>query len=324
MKLSKEVKVGLLALVAGVILYIGFNFLKGVDFFSPTKRYFIIYKDIDGLTVSNPVETNGLTVGRINAIHLLTERNNEILVTIDIDDALVVGDSTTAVLSNSDLLGGKNIVLKLGKNTKVYKSGDTLKGRKDKPFTEVLQERAMPILTNLDSTVQKVNQVFGDELGTSIGTTMHNFEHASHDLKFMVAENRKNIYAITSNLATLSNTLNQTEKEFRPIITKMSAFADSLNDLELKQTVARADAAMKNLQAITEKINNGQGTLGLLVNDKSMYQNLDKASKDMDNLLVDMQKNPKRYVHFSVFGGKDKKENKNAAATAPANPAPTK
>ena len=321
MKLTKEVKVGLLALVAGVILYIGFNFLKGVDFLSPTKRYFIIYNDVDGLTVSNPVETNGLTVGRVNSISLLPNRGNKILVVIDIDDALVVGDSTVAVLSNSDLLGGKNIVLKLGKNSKVYANNDTLKGYKDRPFTEVLQERAMPILTNLDSTVQKVNKVFGDQLGTSIGVTMHNFELASHDLRAMMSENRRNVSTITSNIASLTTSLNETEKSVKPLISKLSAFADSLNDLQLKQAVARADAAMKSLQDITTKINNGQGTLGLMVNDKRVYDNLDQSIKDLDKLLIDLQKNPKRYVHFSVFGGKDKKE---AAATTTPTTTPTK
>lgn len=324
MKLTKEVKVGLLALVAGVILYIGFNFLKGVDFFSPTKRYFIIYNDVDGLTVSNPVETNGLTVGRVNSISLMTDRGNKILVTIDIDDALAVGDSTVAVLSNSDLLGGKNIVLKLGNNSKVYGNNDTLKGYKDKPFTEVLQERAMPILTNLDSTIHKVNKVFGDELGTSIGVTMHNFELASHDLRGMMSDNRRNISTITSNVAELTTSLKETERSVKPLLVKLSAFADSLNDLQLKQTVARADAAMKGLQDITTKINNGQGTLGLMVNDKRVYDNLDQSIKDLDKLLVDLQKNPKRYVHFSVFGGKDKADKKAAANAAATTPPPTK
>ena len=311
---------GLLALVAGVILYIGFNFLKGVDFFSPTKKYYITYKDIDGLTVSNPVVMHGLTVGRVNAIHLLTNRNNLILVTIDIDDALIVGDSTVAVLSNSDLLGGKNIDLKLGNNTKIYDNGDTLQGHKDRPFTEVLQERAMPILTNLDSTVTRVNRVFGDELGTSIQVIMHNFEVASHDLKGLVSDNRKNINTVMGNAVSLSNSLMETEKSLKPLIAKMHMLADSLNDLNLKQTVAKADAAMKNLQEVTAKINNGQGTLGLLVNDKALYQNLDQTTKDLDKLFLDVQKNPKRYVHFSVFGGGDKKDKKATVA----NPAPAK
>ncbi|HEY8401520.1 MAG TPA: MlaD family protein, partial [Cytophagaceae bacterium] len=117
--MSKEVKVGLLALVAGVILYIGFNFLKGVDFFSPTKRYYVKYDNIDGLTVSNPVILNGLVVGRVNNITLIPKENYKVVVELEIDDELTLGDSTYALLANTDLLGGKSIVLDIGKVTRV-------------------------------------------------------------------------------------------------------------------------------------------------------------------------------------------------------------
>jgi len=319
-KLSKEVKVGLLALIAGVILYVGFNFLKGTDFFSSKKKYYIIYKDVDGLTASNSVLLHGLSVGRVHSIRLLPQRDNLILVSIEVEGDVVLGDATVAVLTSSDLLGGKNIDLRLGKNTSIYKTGDTLKGYRDKPFTEILEDRAMPILTNLDSTVQKVNKIFGDQLGNSIQTTLHNFEIASNDLRGMVKENRKNINVITTNVADLTTSLAETEKALKPLMVKLNAVADTINDLNMKRTIAKANTALQNLQDITAKINSGQGTLGLLVNDKSMYQNLDQSIKDLDKLMLDLQKNPKRYVHFSLFGGKDKTEK--TAVAAPASPAP--
>jgi phospholipid/cholesterol/gamma-HCH transport system substrate-binding protein len=307
-KITKEVKVGLLALVAGVVLYTGFNFLKGVDFFSPVKRYYVIYKNIDGLSNSNPVILNGLTVGRVNSIQLLTRRSFNILVAIDVDDALQLGDSTVAVLSSSDLLGGKSIVLKLGRNSKVYENGDTLKGTADKNLTAELAEKAMPILTNLDSTVVKLNRVFGDEMGNSVQKILHNFELASEDLKILMASNKKNIHTITSNFSELSGSLVETEKSLKPLMANLNAFADTLNDLELKQTIRNANVAMKNLHDITDKINKGQGSLGALVNDKAVYDNLNQSMKDLDALLVDVKKSPKRYVHFSVFGGKGKEK----------------
>jgi len=321
-KLSKEVKVGLLALVAGSILYLGFNFLKGTDFFSSSKKYYIIYKDVDGLTQSNSVTLHGLSVGKVHAIRLLPERDNLIQVSIEVEEDVILGDATVAVLTSSDLLGGKNIDLRLGKNTKIYNTGDTLRGYRDKPFTEILEDRAMPILTNLDSTVQKVNKIFGDQLGTSIQTTLHNFELASNDLRGMVKENRANINVITTNVADLTTSLAQTEKALKPLMVKLNAVADTINDLNMKRTIAKANAALQNLQDITAKINSGQGTLGLLVNDKSVYQNLDQSVKDLDKLLVDLQKNPKRYVHFSIFGGGDKKDK--TVAAAPVSPAPAK
>ncbi|HXA01299.1 MAG TPA: MlaD family protein [Cytophagaceae bacterium] len=317
MKVTREVKVGLLALVAGAVLYIGFNFLKGVEFFSPVKRYYIIYSNIDGLSSSNPVIMNGLNVGRVNSIQLLTNRNYKILVGIDVDDELVLGDSTIAILSNSDLLGGKEILLKLGKGSNIKKNGDTLTGIADKNLTQALAERAMPILSNLDSTVLKMNRVFGDELGNSIQKTLHNFEVASNDLRMTVSVNKQNINTITSNLADLSASLKETQSSLKPLMAHMNQFADSLNDLELKRVVNNANIAMKNLSQITAKINSGDGTMGALLNDKAAYDNMNKSMKDLDALLMDLKANPKRYVHFSVFPGKTKtpkqKKNKNGA-----------
>jgi phospholipid/cholesterol/gamma-HCH transport system substrate-binding protein len=216
-KISREVKVGLLALVAGAVLYIGFNFLKGVEFFSPVKRYYVVYTNIDGLSSSNPVILNGLNVGRVNSIQLLPESGYKIVVGLDVDDKLVLGDSTLAILSNSDLLGGKSILLKLGRNSKIKENGDTLTGITDKNLTQALAERAMPILSNLDSTVVKMNKVFGDELGNSIQKTLHNFEIASTDLRLTVAANKQNITTITSNLADLSESLKETQAALKPL-----------------------------------------------------------------------------------------------------------
>jgi phospholipid/cholesterol/gamma-HCH transport system substrate-binding protein len=318
-KVTREVKVGLLAMVAGAVLYIGFNFLKGVEFFSPVKRYYIIYNNIDGLSSSNPVIMNGLNVGRVNSIQLLTHRNYKILVGIDVDDELVLGDSTLAILANSDLLGGKEILLKLGKNSKVKDNGDTLTGITDKNLTQALAERAMPILSNLDSTVLKMNRVFGDELGNSLQKTLHNFELASNDLRLTISTNKQNINTLTSNLADLSASLKEAQKSLTPLMAHMNQFADSLNDLQLKKVVDNANIAMKNLNQITTKINSGEGTMAALMNDKAAYENMNKSMKDLDALLVDLKANPKRYVHFSVFAGKTKtpKQKKNKSGAQP-------
>jgi phospholipid/cholesterol/gamma-HCH transport system substrate-binding protein len=214
------------------------------------------------------------------------------------------------------LLGGKSILLKLGRNSKIKENGDTLTGITDKNLTQALAERAMPILSNLDSTVVKMNKVFGDELGNSIQKTLHNFEIASTDLRLTVAANKQNVTTITSNLADLSESLKETQAALKPLMAHMTQFADSLNDLHLKRIVNNANAAMKNLNEITARINSGQGTMGALMNDKAAYDNMNKSIKDLDLLLLDLKANPKRYVHFSMFGGKEKapkksKKNKN-------------
>jgi phospholipid/cholesterol/gamma-HCH transport system substrate-binding protein len=319
--LSKEVKVGLLALVSGAVLYIGFNFLKGVDFLSPTKTYYVMYVNVDGLTVSNPVQLNGLNIGQVDKIKILTKNNNKILVSLKVDEKILLGDSTFAKLSTTDLLGSKSIQLQIGKNTKIFESGDTLMGIKEQAMSELISQKALPIMSNLDSTVIKLNALFGDEMGTSVKNTMHNFELASHDLKLMVSENRTNMGQISANLVSLSNSLKETEKNLSPLLDKMNKFADTLNDLELKAMVNSAKSSMKSLEDITSKINKAEGSLGSLVNDKVLYNNLSAAAKDLDVLFLDIQKHPKRYVSFSVFGGKDKGSKKEKDKAAPAPPA---
>ncbi|HVD99278.1 MAG TPA: MlaD family protein [Cytophagaceae bacterium] len=296
MKISKEVKIGIMALVSGVVLYLGFNFLKGTDFFSPIKTYYVFYNDIDGLTVSNPVVINGFSVGRVNDIVLDQEHNNRIKVELQIDKEIVLGDSTQAFLSSVDLLGGKSIVLKLGRNSRIYESGDTLAGSKEKGFIQVLGDKATPVISNLDSTILKINAILGDETNSNVKKLLNNLVVASESLKQLMAENKQNIKGITGNLNTLSASLVETEKSLKPILAKFNTLADSLNDLELKRVVNNANTAMANLSVITEKINKGDGSLGALINDKKTVENLNRTMSSIDALVIDLQKHPKNYL----------------------------
>ncbi|MFN6943981.1 MAG: MlaD family protein [Cytophagaceae bacterium] len=311
MKLSKEVKVGLLALTAGVILYIGFNFLKGIDFLSPTNRYYVIYDNIDGLTAANPVMVNGLSVGRVGNIKLIPG-DNRLLVALEVQKEVLLTDRTLAKLTSSDILGGKSIELEILKGQRTLVSGDTLLPIKEKNITEQLSEKALPILQNIDSTVSKVNHLFGDRLEKAVTQTLDNIEDASRDLQQMMSVNKKNVHAISGNLVSLTNSLKETEKSVKPLIAKMNAIADSLNDLELKQAINNANNSLRNLENITARIDQGQGNLGKLVNDSSLYTNLNSSLTDLDNLLIDFQNNPKRYVNFSVIsiGSGEKRKQK--------------
>ncbi len=301
MTISKEAKVGLLALVAGVTLYLGFNFLKGYEIFSRTNKFYIVYEEIDGLTVSNPVVLNGLSVGRVDDIKLQPSNDNSLLVTIIVDKDVQIGDSTIAVLENTGLLGGKSIELHMGQSSVIYDGGQTIAGIKKQDFTEILAQKAMPILTNLDSTVVNLNKIFGDQLGTSIQKTLHNLELASGELNNIMVSNKRNINTITYSLAGLSQSLAETEKQLKPILNKLDNLADTLNNLELKQTVKNAREALENVESITAKINEKEGSLGLLVNDKELYDNLNKTAESLNNLVEDVERNPKKYIKISVF-----------------------
>lgn len=307
MQISKETKVGVLAVAAGAMLFFGINYLKGHDAFSPPHKFFVVFPSVDGLAPSNPVFVSGINVGKVSSLELLQTQNNEVLVTIEVDKKIAVGDSTVALLSSSGLLGAKSVVLSLKPNTKLFESGDTVRGYKEKGIQDLISEKALPIIDNLDSTIVKLNKILNDRMGKSINGILTNAEMASMDLRLTMAHSKNNFVSIVANLNSLSASLKETERSVKPLLVKMNVFADSLNDLELKKVVDNATATMKNLSDISAKIDKGQGSMGMLVNDKEFYNNLNTSAKDLDNLLLDMKARPSRYIHFSVFGKKEKK-----------------
>jgi phospholipid/cholesterol/gamma-HCH transport system substrate-binding protein len=275
-KVSKEVKVGILAVVSLVIFYLGINFLKGIDFFRPNNIYFAIYNDIDGLAVSNPVLIN---------------------------DDILLGDSTVALLISSDFLGSKAINLEVGNVLNPKQDEDTLISRIDKSITEVIKDKAMPVVENINVSIAEANKLLTTlaDNRDKMNNIFESFERTSRNVELMASENRANINKITANLNQLTETLNHPENGIKPLMASLSHFADSLNHLELKQTVDQTNQAMLNLSAMLDNINQGQGTIGKLAKDDSLYTNLNRSVRDLDRLLNDVRENPKRYVNFSIF-----------------------
>jgi phospholipid/cholesterol/gamma-HCH transport system substrate-binding protein len=302
-KISKEVRVATFAIVSGTVLYLGFNFLKGTDILSSTNTYQVTYPSIDGLTVSNPVLINGLNVGRVSGIELDQEHDNRLLVSLEIDKKIKLGDSTVALLSNNGLLGTKAIKLTIGRSRVIYEDGATLRGEKEMGLADMVAAKATPVVEHLDSAIVKVNALLGALPNDKLAMVISNLESATGDLKKIM---KNDAPAITGNFAKLSDSLLRTEAQLRPLIKQFSAFADSLNHLELKATVAKANQAMGNLNEITRKINAGEGTLGALITDKTVYTNLNKALVSFDSVMVDLKYNPKHY--FSPLGKKPKKK----------------
>ncbi|AHM61906.1 hypothetical protein D770_18270 [Flammeovirgaceae bacterium 311] len=309
MKLTKEVKVGLLTVAALAILFVGFKFLKGIDFFDPSNTYYVIYENVDGLTVSNPVTVNGFRVGRVSDIQLLQQgENTRMLVGLDINDDLILYQGTEALLIDENpVLGGKAIVLNIRQTGRVLNEEDTLKGTVDQALGDMLKDKADPLIASVDTTLTKVNNILNDLSGSGgkVDGALGDFQATANELKYIVVENRRDINAIASNLRLLTATLNDPRSGIAPFMVKMNQLADSLNDLQLQQTVAQANEAMQNLQAITQNLQQGQGSLGKLMYDDSLYTNLNQSSESLNRLLMDVQQNPGRYIdlRFSLIGG---------------------
>lgn len=308
--LSKEIKVGLLALVALVALFVGFNYLRGSNILSSSHTYFAEYANVDGLNVGAPVVFNGIKVGQVKNLELLPAEGNKVKATIELNKGIVVGDSTVASLAGS-LLGTKTITLFMGKNSKVYSGGEQLKSYTVASITDAFQAKALPILGTVDSTLTRVNTFLSKDAKVSLQATLLNAQGSSEALKNLIVQNQRNINEITTNMAHLTRALNGSTKKLDKIAANFGQLSDSLKNAPVGAAVRRLNATMAEAQTtvatLNQALNDKSGSMGQLLHDSTLYNNLAATSASSNALLVDFKANPKRYVHFSVFGGgKDK------------------
>ena len=312
MKLSKEIKVGLFAIGTITMFYMGFNFLKGIEFFSRTNRYYVLYEDVGGLTKSNPVTISGFNVGRVADIRLLQNNGNIVFVALDIDREIILGDSAVAKL-DANFLGEVSIVVDVGDILRPIKPFDTLYSRVDPGLTEMLVSSAQPITDNLPVTIANLNALLEDLQGSGDGLkkALASFTATSNTLNYTLRENREEIRGAVTAYKELAIKLNSSMDEIKPLIAKFSVLADSLNNLELANTVKKLNIMLEETTATVSAFRNKESTLGKLMYEDSLYNNLNKTMLDLDSLLLHMNENPKHF--FGPLGKSRKKIEKDLA-----------
>lgn len=324
---------GLLAIVAMAMFYFGFNFLKGSDFFSSNNQYEVLYASVDGLTPSNPVRINGLSVGRVKSIEILQDQGNKLRVVLEISKKISIPASSTALLADDGLLGGKLINLKLNAKGAPLPGHGSLIGAKEAGLINSISDRATPVLNSVDSLMKNLNLVVASFSKTAAvlnqtlagaNQTLAGANRVTGTLDATVQENRAALQTTLANVGKLSTSLIETEQQLKPILTKAGTFADSLNALQLRQTLATANATVANLQKILNDVNQGKGSLGKLTSDDALYANVNATTESLTKLLTDLRENPKRYVHFSLFSRKEKAPVSQTAtgAVVPVSPIP--
>jgi phospholipid/cholesterol/gamma-HCH transport system substrate-binding protein len=308
MTISKETKVGILALISFVILYLGFNFLKGRDFFSAENTYTVIYDNVEGLTAANQVSVSGMKVGQVKKVELIA--GNKVQVTLSVRKDLPLPADTKAMLSSDGLLGGKLIRLEMGKSTKMLQNEGVMLAGRETGISDLIKEKALPLLRNLDSltfSLRIVTRSF-EATGSSVNGLVKNTDRTvvtlGASLNSTIAENKVNLAGITANMKSLSGNLIETERSLKPLIGKFSSIADSLSALKVSQALATTQKSLEGLQKIMAGIEAGQGSVGKLLKDDSLYTNLNRSVADLDKLLIDFRLAPKRYVNVSIFGKK--------------------
>jgi phospholipid/cholesterol/gamma-HCH transport system substrate-binding protein len=310
LKIAKEIKVAFLAITAIVIFYFGFNFLKGIDFFDPTNEYYAVYDQVNGLTASNPVLVSGLAVGRVSRIEILQEQDNRLKVYFEVREDITLGEDSEAVLA-TDILGSQTIVLKRNKVTDPIPKGSEVKGGIEPSLTEQIQEQAYPVLKTLDSVGIHLNGILAniDKNEETIQNIMLNVELTTQNLA-KISEKQATINAVIDDFKKISSTLADEKNGLKALLSKTNGIADSVNALELSKVVNRLDTTLITINNTVAAMQDGKGTVDKLLNDDSLYVNLNQTLVDLDALLIDMKDQPKKYVHFSLFGRKDKKDKK--------------
>ncbi len=305
-KIPKELRVGLLAIFCAVVLYKGISFLKGSELFRTTNVFYLVYDRIDGLQEGNSVLLNGAPVGIVKKLSLMFDNNNRVLVKIEIQKEVKADKKTVGTMLSSSLLGGKVIELTLGDARQLLKDGDTLKAAVAEDIADQIKKETKPLLSTAEKSLKQITETL-QRLSTTLekaDVALASFATTSDGVSALMTDNKDNFRLTTANIVTLTKNFTQTERELRELLSKMNRLGDTLNNAHLGQTLTRAADATATLNKLLIGINNGQGTMGKLAKNDSLYRNLNASSASLDALLKDFKANPKRYVHFSVFGGK--------------------
>ncbi|GIV38856.1 MAG: mammalian cell entry protein [Thermonema sp.] len=302
LKLSKEAKVGLLAIISLSMLYFGFNFLKGRGFFSSNNTYYIPYDNTNGLMVSNPVTIHGVTIGMVTKMRLNQDKS-QVLVEVEVDGDIEIPKGSVALLRENGLLGGMQIELLLSRSQEIHQDGDTLRSSKEDGMFTAIEKQTKPIIEKLDSTLTLINSLLIDfeGVGDISKRTLQHLSASAGELQAMLHENRPLLNGTLKNVEQTSAHLNQATAQLPQTMQKLDAVADSLQHLPLQQTIEQTRQSLAALQQVLEQANDPSGSMGALLHDKALYQNLVELSADLDKLLIDLRNNPRRYIKVSVF-----------------------
>lgn len=312
MKISNETKIGALTAISITVLILAYSFLKGNDVFSSANKFYAVYRSVEGLTVSKPVLVNGFQIGMVSKMQLHDDGRTTVEFKIQKD--YKIPSNTLAKLESTDLLGGKAIVFELGNSPSLAEDRDTLRADIQGSLAESLQpiqRKAEVLINKVDSAMGAINQILNpnfqknvDKSFASIANSLQTLEGTTKKLDALVGAQSGHINQIMNNAEAVSGNLKTSTSHLDGIATNFQRFSSDLANSNIKQTLDNANKTVADLQATIAKMNSSEGSLGLLMNDDKMYNNLNSASKNLDNLFIDIKAHPSRYVHFSVFGKK--------------------
>ena len=316
LKISREFKVGFFIVLAIALFYWGFNYLKGTDIFASSKMFYAVYDNTEGLTKAKAVQINGFQVGLIDDIYFHPDGSGRLIVKLKMELDYPLPEDTRAMIHSSGLLGERNIQLIIGSSSNLLLAGDTLQSDIEGSLGDAVNAQVAPIkakaeklLGSLDTAVTLLTGFLSADTRDnfkrsfeSLNQTFIRLDNSSAILEEYLEDNQANFGKFAENLASISENLKSNNANITAVLSNLNAVTDSLKRVNIAQTFAKVGHAVGELDEVMAKINSGEGSLGQLINNKELYNNLEDASSSLDRLLLDIKYNPNKYLQFSVFG----------------------
>jgi phospholipid/cholesterol/gamma-HCH transport system substrate-binding protein len=311
-KISNEVKVGVTALLTIAVFILLYNFLKGKDLFRSTAHYYAVYDKVGGLQESSPVEINGYRVGVVQSISFIDAFSGKLLIEFSVDKDFKLPVNTLAEIVPVSLLGGMKVQFVYGKGPGSYSDGDTIPGRLaesilDKVGTELLpvKDKLTSLIVVLDSVASSVDALLVDDFRKNIDGTISNLNSLTGSLDNIIGSKEKELKTTLDNLKTFSQMLADNSGKLDSTFSNLETISDTLAAADIYAAVSNLKVSLEKAASLLDRMNKGEGTAGQILTNDTLYANLTNSMESLNMLLKDVKANPKRYVHFSLFGKKN-------------------
>ncbi len=320
MKITKNIYIGIFAFTVIAVSVWGFNFLKGHKVFQPKLFYYAEFDRVGGLIPSNRVSLKGFKVGQVEKVYFDTTDFSKLIVQIYLEENIKIPKGSIAKIISADLMGTKEIELILSKHPELHQPFDTLNSEIEKELMEEVNAQIAPLkfkaeelISSFDSVIVGVQSIFTErtiinlrESFAALGSSMKDIEKLSRNISDVVQAEKASLQSLIKNFDSLSIVLANNTDNLDKTLINLALLSDSLASAPIKKSITELEKTLSELAQITAKINNGEGSMGLLINDKELYDKIQGASKELEALLEDLRKNPSRYINVSVFGRKSK------------------
>jgi phospholipid/cholesterol/gamma-HCH transport system substrate-binding protein len=315
LKFSREFIIGFLFIFATIVLVWGFNFLKSKNIFYKEKILYAVYNNVNGLEQSGPVFINGVRVGQVGKVYFDPSMNGDIIVKMIFTQEFPIPANSTARIFSEDLMGSKAIDIQLGNSTELAQTGDTLLNDLETSLKDAVNQQILPLklkaedlLSSIDTMVVAIQGVFNKDIRNdltasikSIRQTMSNLENTTQNLDTFVTLQSGRLSSIIYNIDMITRNLSNNSEEINRILDNLASVSDSLAQADIAGVIRNVDRTVTSLSTVLNKVDQGEGSLGMLINDDKLYRDLEKSALELSKLIEDIRLNPKRYVRFSVF-----------------------